>query len=88
MTPKSTMRVKRTPAPPNNVFILPPNMHADENETSDFDDLIFALKTGGQFLPEPSDTLRKNRMDSHVKPESRSDTYGGARRVPIADTHL
>ncbi|XP_014662998.1 PREDICTED: G-protein coupled receptor 98-like isoform X2 [Priapulus caudatus] len=87
-TPKSTMQVKRTPAPPNNVFILPPNMNAEENETSDFDDLIFALKTGGQFLPERADTLKKNRMETHVKPDTRSDMYGGARRIPIADTHL
>ena len=60
-------------------------MYEDDLENQDFDDLIFALKTGGQYEGDPT------RDDDKV-PEMDSGRFGedpfGLRRISIADTHL
>lgn len=50
-------------------------MYEDDDENQHFDDLIFALKTGGQFEPT---------RDDEKEPEMDIDM----RRISIADTHL
>ena len=59
------------------------DMYEDDYETRDFDDLVFALKTGGQYDQEPT-------RDDEKEPErdiSGQEHYG-LRRISIADTHL
>ena len=58
-------------------------MYEDDYETRDFDDLVFSLKTGGQYDQEPT-------RDDEKEPER---DIGGQeqyelRRISIADTHL
>ena len=58
-------------------------MYEDDYETRDFDDLVFALKTGGQYDQEPT-------RDDEKEPErdiSGQEHYE-LRRISIADTHL
>ena len=50
-------------------------MYEEDDENQDFDDLIFALKTGGQFEP-----TRDDEKEPELDP--------GLRRISIADTHL
>lgn len=57
--------------------------YGDEPESQDFDDLIYALKTGGNFDPSPDD--EKDLGDFELAPTS--DHYQ-VRRISIADTHL
>ncbi|KAJ7390548.1 maintenance of organ identity [Desmophyllum pertusum] len=58
-------------------------MYEDDYDTQDFDDLIFALKTGGQFEPT---------LDVEKEPEldgaGQGDERYAMRRISIADTHL
>ncbi|XP_068693739.1 adhesion G-protein coupled receptor V1-like isoform X3 [Montipora foliosa] len=60
-------------------------MYEDDLENQDFDDLIFALKTGGQYEGDPT-------RDEDKVPEMDSGRFGddpfGLRRISIADTHL
>lgn len=49
----------------------------DDIETQDFDDLIFALKTGGHFDPTEDE-----------KPTSERQEHFELRRISIPDTHL
>lgn len=49
----------------------------DDIETQDFDDLIFALKTGGHFDP-----------DEDEKPTPDRQEHFELRRISIPDTHL
>lgn len=52
----------------------------DEMETQDFDDLIFALKTGGNFDSE---------LDDEKDPQyGRGAEHFELRRISIPDTHL
>lgn len=57
----------------------------DDDENQDFDDLIFALKTGGQYEGNPT-------RDDEKDPDMDSSRFGGdqfgLRRISIADTHL
>jgi len=57
----------------------------DDDENQDFDDLIFALKTGGQYEGSPT-------RDDQKDPDMDSGRFGGdqlgLRRISIADTHL
>ena len=86
----SQMRVKRSPATNGNVFIAAPPSHRggksphDDPDSQDFDDLIFALKTGGGFTPsETSHTIDRDDIEDihNHGPYER-------RRISIADTHL
>jgi G-protein coupled receptor 98 len=52
----------------------------DEIETQDFDDLIFALKTGGNF-----DSGHDDEKDLHL---GRDEEHFEMRRISIPDTHL
>ena len=62
------------------------DMYEDDFETRDFDDLIFALKTGGQYdrEPTPDDEKQPDRDDDG----QREERYARIRRISIADTHL
>lgn len=53
----------------------------DDLDNTDFDDLIFALKTGGQF--EPSRDVDDKDVDV-----SQGEEHFEMRRISIADTHL
>lgn len=59
--------------------------YVDDDENQDFDDLIFALKTGGQYEGTPT-------RDDEKDPDMDSGRFGGdpfgLRRISIADTHL
>lgn len=58
-------------------------MYEDDDENMDFDDLIFALKTGGQY---------EQTLDDEKIPELDFDGHEhehfAPRRISIADTHL
>ena len=56
-------------------------MYEDDDDTQDFDDLIIALKTGGQFEP----TLDEEKDLDMGDP---GDEQYAMRRISIADTHL
>lgn len=58
-------------------------MYEDDFENQDFDDLIFALKTGGQFEPTHDDE-KEPEMDV----DGRGHEHFAPRRISIADTHL
>ena len=57
--------------------------YGDEPESQDFDDLIFALKTGGNFNPSPDE--EKDLGDFELAPTSE---HYQVRRISIADTHI
>ena len=60
-------------------------MFEDDDDTRDFDDLIFALKTGGQYDREPTrDDEKEPQLDSGGQGEEHYEM----RRISIADTHL
>lgn len=55
----------------------------DDYENQDFDDLIFALKTGGQYEQSRDDEkIPEMEIDGHVH------EHFAPRRISIADTHL
>ena len=53
----------------------------DDLDNNDFDDLIFALKTRGQYEPT------QDQRDGDLPPDD-SDEHFEMRRISIADTHL
>ena len=55
----------------------------DDFENQDFDDLIFALKTGGQYDQTPDDE-KVLEMDI----DGQGHEHFAPRRISIADTHL
>ena len=61
-------------------------LYDDDPDTQDFDDLIFALKTGGHFTPSEHEDqeLEDKRNPSPPLPTE----HYGVRRIEIADTHL
>lgn len=56
----------------------------DDFENRDLDDLVFALKTGGQFEREPTDDDEKPELDG----SGQGQEHYEMRRISIADTHL
>lgn len=61
-------------------------MYEDDYDTRDFDDLIFALKTGGQYEREPThDDEKEPELDSG---DGQGEEHYEMRRISIADTHL
>ncbi|KAL3865787.1 hypothetical protein ACJMK2_043142 [Sinanodonta woodiana] len=81
----STMKVKRTLPANANIYVTPPVLHQnlDDSDTKDFDDLLYALKTGGSFTP--SDESYDSDKLSYAS--SKMDTYE-LKRIDIADTHI
>ncbi|KAK3601207.1 hypothetical protein CHS0354_004407 [Potamilus streckersoni] len=81
----STMKVKRTLPAHANIYVTPPVLHQnlDDSDTKDFDDLLYALKTGGSFTP--SDESYDSDKLSYVS--SKMDIYE-LKRIDIADTHI
>jgi hypothetical protein len=78
------MKVKRTLPTGGNLYIEPPVYHQNTiSDTKDFEDLLYALKTGGSFTPSDGsgDSDRASEMSSNI------DKYE-LRRIDIADTHL
>ena len=58
-------------------------MYEDDDENQDFDDLIFALKTGGQYEQKhDDDKISELDFDGH------GHEHFAPRRISIADTHL
>ena len=76
--------------------IIPSNDYEDV-ETADYDDLIFALKTGAGYSPSiPDDPDDEDRnpviepdpeLDDEAPPSSSTEHYA-MRRIKIGDTHL
>ena len=56
----------------------------DDFENRDLDDLVFALKTGGQFEREPTYDDEKPELDG----SGQGQEHYEMRRISIADTHL
>ena len=55
-------------------------------ESDEFDDLIFALKTGGRLTPvEP---MEQELEEKRPSPRAASADQPQIRRIKIADTHL
>ena len=56
-------------------------MYEDDDDTQDFDDLVYALKTGGQF---------DRTLDDEKDPDlgDQGEEHYAMRRISIADTHL
>ncbi len=88
MPPNGNLRVKRSPhnanayaMPPDGYGVKPPS-HRDDRDSQDFDELIFALKTGGYSPSEASPPV-----DTADTADSSNSQYE-MRRINIADTHL
>ena len=58
-------------------------MYEDDDENQDFDDLIFALKTGGQY-----DQTRDDEKIPELDFDEHGHEHFAPRRISIADTHL
>lgn len=56
----------------------------DDFENRDLDDLVFTLKTGGQFEREPTYDDEKPELDG----SGQGQEHYEMRRISIADTHL
>lgn len=56
-------------------------MYEDDDDTQDFDDLVIALKTGGQFEPTMDEEKDLDMGDP-------GDEQYAMRSISIADTHL
>ncbi|XP_038076858.1 adhesion G-protein coupled receptor V1-like isoform X2 [Patiria miniata] len=83
---------------------LPPTHHHDDDtDSQDFDDLIFALKTGGAYVRGEEEGESRSRPSSRVSSNWQDDSQMGEmmdmtgdatqdhyemRRIQIADTHL
>ncbi|XP_052793587.1 adhesion G-protein coupled receptor V1-like [Mya arenaria] len=81
---RSTMKVKRTLPHSGNLYVDPPVYHQNTiSDTKDFDDLLYALKTGGSFTPSDGSVISDRASDE----SSNIDKYE-LRRIDIADTHL
>ena len=82
---RSTMKVRRTLPYSGNIYVEPPVLHQGTiSESKDFDDLLYALKTGGSFTPSDGDSLDSDKLSDI---SSKVDKYE-LRRIDIADTHL
>ena len=82
---RSTMKVKRTLPQGGNLYIDPPVYRENTiSESKDFDDLLYALKTGGSFTPSD---INSEDSDNRSEVSSKIDKYE-LRRIDIADTHL
>ncbi|XP_071965307.1 adhesion G-protein coupled receptor V1-like isoform X2 [Antedon mediterranea] len=79
--------------------VFPPEIDdKDETDSQDFDDLIFALKTGGAYSPAKDDTYSDQRSTSRLSDwhnvsrdtgsQNDPDDPYGFQRISIADTHL
>ena len=55
----------------------------DDYENQDFDDLIFALKTGSQY-----EQTRDDEKIPEMDIDGRGHEHYAPRRISIADTHL
>ena len=81
----STMKVKRTLPSGGNIYVDPPVLRqGPESDTKDFDDLLYALKTGGSFTPSDINSSDSDKLSDI---SSKLDKYE-LRRIDIADTHL
>ena len=79
------MKVKRTLPQGGNLYIDPPVYRQNTiSESKDFDDLLYALKTGGSFTPSD---INSEDSDNRSDVSSKIDKYE-LRRIDIADTHL
>lgn len=79
------MKVKRSLPQGGNLYIEPPVYHQNTiSDTKDFDDLLYALKTGGSFTPSDIDSVNSDKASDA---SSNIDKYE-LRRIDIADTHL
>lgn len=79
------MKVKRTLPQGGNIYIEPPVYRQNTiSDTKDFDDLLYALKTGGSFTPSD---VNSGESDRASEVSSNIDKYE-LRRIDIADTHL
>ncbi|XP_074651666.1 adhesion G-protein coupled receptor V1-like [Tubulanus polymorphus] len=92
LTQVGHMQVKRAPAIDDNIFSIYDNKVAldDERDDKDFDDLIFALKTGTLTPSELSHNIDKDYDGLHSPSATltRDPYLGEMRRISIADTHL
>ncbi|KAK7116621.1 hypothetical protein V1264_002272 [Littorina saxatilis] len=84
---KSQMTVRR--ATPSQVYLNPPiaivSPSASSNlDPQDFDDLLFALKTGHSFTPSE---MSRSIADDDSQLSTKLDRYE-TKRIDIADTHL
>lgn len=61
------------------------NNEEDDEETSEMDDLMFALRTGTSYSQEDMQPLVE-MGESHKKPSSSEQLQ--LRRISIADTHV
>lgn len=78
------MKVKRTLPHGGNLYVEPPVYRQNTlSESKDFDDLLYALKTGGSFTPSDGNS----ESDQASVLSSNIDKYE-LRRIDIADTHL
>ncbi|KAL4228132.1 hypothetical protein ACF0H5_013567 [Mactra antiquata] len=83
-TTRSTMKVKRTLPHGGNLYVEPPVYRQNTiSDSKDFDDLLYALKTGGSFTPSDGNS----ESDQASVSSSNIDKYE-LRRIDIADTHL
>ena len=58
-------------------------MYEDDSENQDIDDLVFALKTGGQF-----ELTRDDEKEPELDGGGQGEEHYEMRRISIADTHL
>ena len=62
-----------------------------ELEATDFDDLIFALKTGGTFTPSMNGEDKEvddHSMVEQPTPDSSPSSGYAIRKIPFGDTHV
>lgn len=84
---RSQMTVRR--ATPSQVYLNPPIAIVSPAATSDldpqdFDDLLYALKTGQSFTPSE---MSRSIADDDSQLSTKLDRYE-TKRIDIADTHL
>ena len=79
------MKVKRTLPHSGNIYVDPPVLvQSTVTDSKDFDDLLYALKTGGSFSPSEASSTDSDKLSDI---SSKVDKYE-LRRIDIADTHL
>ena len=64
--------------------VKPPSQRTADRDSQDFDELIFALKTGGGYTPSDS----SHPPNPHEVPDPNETANYEMRRISIADTHL
>lgn len=80
------LQVKRSAAN-GNIYVIPPYDNktlSDDKDSRDFDDLIYALKTGVGYSPSEGSHILEPGDDTGDSSNSQYDM----RRINIADTHL